>query len=50
MILTGESDESKAVVRISGHHTNLTYLERDGEVLLDRREAGDEPGPDPHRP
>ncbi|MBQ4361495.1 MAG: serine dehydratase subunit alpha family protein [Lachnospiraceae bacterium] len=46
MILTGESDESKAVVRISGHHTNLTYLERDGEVLLDRREAGDEPGPE----
>ncbi len=37
MILTGEADESRAVVRITDHHTNITYLEKDGKVLLDHR-------------
>ncbi len=43
MIITGVSDGHRASVRISGHHTFITYLEKDGEILLDRRkEAGEE--------
>ena len=38
MIITGVSDGHRASVRISGHHTFITYLEKDGEVVLDRRE------------
>lgn len=37
MILTGEADERRAVVRITDSHTNITYLEKDGKVLLDQR-------------
>lgn len=37
MIITGVSDGHRASVRISGHHTFITYLEKDGEILLDRR-------------
>ena len=39
MILTGEALGQSAVVRISGHHTNVTYLEKDGEVLYRRGES-----------
>ena len=38
MIITGVSYGHRASVRISGHHTFITYLEKDGEVVLDRRE------------
>ncbi len=33
--LRGESGAHSARVRITNHHTNIVYLERDGEVLLD---------------
>lgn len=35
VVLKGETAESK--VRISDYHTNICYLEKDGEILLDRR-------------
>ena len=37
MILTGETAEHRAVVQIMEKHTNLVYIEKDGEVLLDKR-------------
>lgn len=42
MIITGVSDGHRASVRISGHHTFITYLEKDGEILLDRRKEAEE--------
>ena len=42
MIITGVSDGHQARVRISGHHTFVTYLEKDGEILLDRRKEAEE--------
>ena len=34
MIITGVSEGHQARVRISGHHTFVTYLEKDGEYLI----------------
>ena len=42
MIITGVSEGHQARVRISGHHTFVTYLEKDGEILLDRRKEAEE--------
>lgn len=42
IILTEYAGESHATIRISNHHTNIVYLEKDGEVLLDRQEAKEE--------
>lgn len=42
MIITGVSEGHQACVRISGHHTFVTYLEKDGEILLDRRKEAEE--------
>ena len=42
MIITGVSEGHQARVRISGHHTFITYLEKDGEILLDRRKEAEE--------
>ena len=37
MIITGVSAGHRACVQISGHHTFIAYLEKDGDILLDRR-------------
>ena len=42
MIITGVSEGHQARVRISGHHTFVTYLEKDGEILLDRCKEAEE--------
>ncbi|MBC8535725.1 serine dehydratase subunit alpha family protein [Feifania hominis] len=47
--LTGWSGGHEAVVRIADTHTNIIYLEKDGEVLLERSASGgheDEQGSD----
>ena len=36
IIITLQGEISKSTVRISDYHTNICYLEKDGEVLLDR--------------
>ena len=35
--LTGWAGDHKAVVHVANNHTNIIYVERDGEVLLDRK-------------
>lgn len=39
MILTGEADGHRAVVRIRDHHTNIVYIGKDGDTLLDEQPA-----------
>lgn len=36
--------EDSAFVRISGHHTNVVHIERNGEVLFDKQTAQEEQG------
>ena len=42
MIVTVYKDDACAKVRIANEHTNIVYMERDGEVLLEKDCAGPE--------
>lgn len=37
--LTGWADGHKAVVRVANNHTNLVYIEKDGEVFLEKPQS-----------
>lgn len=37
--LTGWAGENRAVVRITDHHNNIVYIEKDGQVLLEKELA-----------